>query len=170
MRRYNLKVPMSLMLLLKTLVMVFDVAVRLDPKFNFGNEITPYLRKLGDSNVLSAGYMKRASNSMLEAVDAVFDLPRNINLMLRRLSTGSVKLEFVDIKTLQMAIDRASDKVMMGLVVAALVVGSSIVLQASPINMPQQVIWVAIFGYTAAVLCGFYAIYHVIFLKLRLER
>ena len=46
MRRYNLKVPMSLMLLLKTLVMVFDVAVRLDPKFSFGGEITPYLRKL----------------------------------------------------------------------------------------------------------------------------
>ena len=32
MRRYSLKVPMSLMLLLKTLVMVFDVAVRLDPQ------------------------------------------------------------------------------------------------------------------------------------------
>ena len=46
MRRYSLKVPMSLMLLLKTLVMVFDVAVRLDPKFSFGGEITPYLRKL----------------------------------------------------------------------------------------------------------------------------
>ena len=34
MRRYNLKVPMNLMLLLKTLVMVFDVAVWLDPKFS----------------------------------------------------------------------------------------------------------------------------------------
>ncbi|MFA5331666.1 MAG: AarF/ABC1/UbiB kinase family protein [Methanoregula sp.] len=172
MRRYNLKVPMSLMLLLKTLVMVLDVAVKLDPKFNFGEEITPYLRKLEDSNVLSAGYMKRASNSLLEAVDAAFDLPRNVNLMLRRLSTGTVRLEIVDtdLKKLQMALDRASDKMMMGLVVAALVVGSSIVLQASPVNMPKEVMWIAIFGYTAAVLVGFYAIYHVIFLKFRLDR
>src|SRR5208283_3616646 len=170
MRRYSLKVPMSLMLLLKTLVMVFDVAVRLDPQFSFGGEITPYLRKLADSNVLSAGYMKRASNSLLEAVDAAFDLPRNVNLMLKRLSTGTVRLEVVDtdLKKLQMALDRASDKIMIGLVVAALVVGSSLVLQASPIAMPKEVMWVAVLGYTAAVLCGFYAIYHVIFLKLRL--
>jgi len=172
MRRYNLKVPMNLMLLLKTLVMVFDVAVWLDPKFSFGGEVTPYLRKLADSNVLSAGYMKRASNSLLEAVDAAFDLPRNVNLMLKRLSTGTIRLEVVDtdLKKLQMALDRASDKIMIGLVVAALVVGSSLVLQASPVALPKEIMWVAVLGYTAAVLCGFYAIYHVIFLKLRLER
>ena len=152
MRRYNLKVPMNLMLLLKTLVMVFDVAVWLDPKFSFGGEVTPYLRKLADSNVLSAGYMKRASNSLLEAVDAAFDLPRNVNLMLKRLSTGTIRLEVVDtdLKKLQMALDRASDKIMIGLVVAALVVGSSLVLQASPVALPKEIMWVAVLGYTAA--------------------
>ena len=84
--------------------------------------------------------MKRASNSLLEAVDAAFDLPRNVNLMLKRLSTGTVRLEVVDtdLKKLQMALDRASDKIMIGLVVAALVVGSSLVLQASPIAYQRR--------------------------------
>ncbi|MCX6687082.1 MAG: AarF/ABC1/UbiB kinase family protein, partial [Methanoregula sp.] len=63
-----------------------------------------------------------------------------------------------------------SDKVMIGLVVAAVVVGSSIVLIPKSFTLPDQVYWLAIFGYTAAVLVGFYAIYHVIFLKFRLER
>jgi len=172
MRRYNLKVPMNLMLLLKVFMMVLDIGVRLDPKFNFGEEITPYLRKLADTNTLSAAYVKRASNSMMEAVDGLFDLPRNFNLMLKRLSTGTIRLEVVDtdLQKLQMALDRASDKVMIGLVVAALVVGSSLVLLSSPLNLPPQIMWVAVLGYTAALLCGFYAIYHVIFLKFRLER
>jgi ubiquinone biosynthesis protein len=172
MRRYNLKVPMNLMLLLKVFVMVLDIGVRLDPKFNFSDEITPYLRKLADTNTLSAAYVKRATNSMMEAVDGMFDLPRNFNLMLRRLSTGTIKLEVVDtdLQKLQMALDRASDKIMIGLVVAALVVGSSLVLLSSPLNLPKEIMWVAILGYTAALLCGFYAIYHVIFLKFRLER
>jgi ubiquinone biosynthesis protein len=172
MRRYNLKVPMNLMLLLKVFMMVLDIGVRLDPKFNFGEEITPYLRKLADTNTLSAAYVKRASNSMMEAVDGMFDLPRNFNLMLKRLSTGTIKLEVVDtdLQKLQMALDRASDKIMIGLVVAALVVGSSLVLLSSPLNLPPQIMWVAVLGYTAALLCGFYAIYHVIFLKFRLER
>ncbi len=172
MRRYRLKVPMNLMLLLKVIVMVLDIGVRLDPFFNFGKEITPYLTKLADTNNLSAAYLKRASNSMMEGVDAMFDLPRNVNLMLKRLSTGTVRLEVVDtdIQKLQMALDRASDKLMIGLVVAALVVGSSLVLISSSLTLPKEVFWLAILGYSAAVLVGFYAIYHVIFLKFRLER
>ena len=65
---------------------------------------------------------------------------------------------------------KASDKVMIGMVVASLVVGSSLVLQASPFELPREIGWIAILGYTAAVLVGFYAIYHVIFLKFRMVR
>jgi ubiquinone biosynthesis protein len=172
MRRYQLKVPMNLMLLLKVFMMVLDIGLRLDPKFNFGKEVTPYLTKLADTNTLSAGYLKRASTTLLDSADALLDMPRNLNLMLRRLSTGTFKLEIVDtdIQKLQMALDKASDKIMIGMVVASLVVGSSLVLQASPFKLPQEIGWIAILGYTAAVLCGFYAIYHVIFLKFRMGR
>jgi ubiquinone biosynthesis protein len=172
MRRYQLKVPMNLMLLLKVFMMILDIGVRLDPKFNFGKEVTPYLTKLADTNTLSAGYLKRASTTLLDSADALLDMPRNLNLMLRRLSTGTFKLEIVDtdIQKLQMALDKASDKVMIGMVVASLVVGSSLVLQAIPFTLPKEVGWIAILGYTAAVLCGFYAIYHVIFLKFRMGR
>jgi len=172
MRRYKLKVPMNLMLLLKVFMMVLDIGVRLDPKFNFGTEITPYLTKLADTNTFSAGYVKRASMALLEGADALLDMPRNLNLMLRRLSTGTFKLEIVDtdIQKVQMSIDKLADKLMMGMVVAALVVGSSLVLQVSSIALPKEISWLAIAGYTAAVLCGFYAIYHVIFLKFRMER
>jgi ubiquinone biosynthesis protein len=172
MRRYQLKVPMNLMLLLKVLMMVLDVGIRLDPKFNFGKEVTPYLMKLADTNTLSAAYVKRASMSLLEGADALLDMPRNLNLMLRRLSTGTFKLEIVDtdIQKLQMALDKASDKLMIGMVVAALVVGSSLVLQKSPVDLPWWISYIALAGYTAAVLTGFYAIYHVVFLKFRMER
>jgi len=172
MRRYRLKVPMNLMLLLKVFMMVLDIGLRLDPLFNFGTEVTPYLTKLADTNTLSAGYVKRASMTLLEAADAILDMPRNVNLMLRRLSTGTFKLEIVDtdLQKLQMALDRASDKVMIGLVVASLVIGSSLVLQSSSFVLPKEVTWIAIGAFTAAVLTGFYAVYHVVFLKFRMER
>ncbi len=172
MRRYQLRVPMNLVLLLKVFMMVLDIGLRLDPKFNFNKEVTPYLTKLADTNTLSAGYAKRASTTLLDSADALLDMPRNLNLMMRRLSTGTFKLEIVDtdIRKLQMALDKASDKIMIGMVVASLVVGSSLVLQAIPFALPKEVGWIAILGYTAAVLCGFYAIYHVIFLKFRMGR
>ncbi len=172
MRRHRLKVPLNLMLLLKVFMMVLDIGLRLDPGFNFSREITPYLTKLADTGNLSGAFLKRASASLLEAADAVFDMPRNLNLMIRRLSTGTFKLELVesDLQKFQMALDKASDKLMIGMVVASLVIGSSLVLLASPSILPKEVSYLAILGYTAAVLCGFYAIYHVIFLKFRMER
>ena len=172
MRRHRLKVPMNLMLLLKVFMMVLDIGLRLDPNFNFSKEITPYLTKLADTGEISAAYLKRASASLLEAADAVLDMPRNLNLMLRRLSTGSFKLEAeeADLQKVQMALDKASDKIMIGFVVASLVVGSSLVLLASPFTLPREIFWIAILGYTSAVLVGFYAMYHVIFLKFRMGR
>jgi ubiquinone biosynthesis protein len=172
MRRYQLKVPMNLMLLLKVFMMVLDIGVRLDPKFNFGKEVTPYLTKLADTNTLSTAYLKRASTTLLDSADAILDMPRNLNLMLRRLSSGTFKLsaEEKDIQKVQMALDKAADKIMVGMVVASLVVGSSLVLQVSSFKLPTEIGWIAILGYTAAVLCGFYAIYHVIFLRFRMER
>ena len=155
------------MLLLKVFVMVLDIGIRLDPQFNFGKEVTPALTKLADARNLSASYIKRASISLLDGVDALFDMPRNLNLMLRRLSTGTftLKLEESNIMKVQTALDKASDKVLLGLVVASLVVGSSLVLLSHPLQLPESIYWIAIFGYTLAVLVGFYAIYHVIFLK-----
>ncbi|MFA5348327.1 MAG: AarF/ABC1/UbiB kinase family protein [Methanoregula sp.] len=172
MRRHRLQVPMNLMLLLKVFMMVLDIGLRLDPGFNFSKEITPYLSKLADTGNISAAYLKRASASLLEAADALLDMPRNLNLMLRRLSTGSFKLEAeeADLQKFQMALDKASDKIMIGFVVASLVVGSSLVLLASPFTLPKEIFWIAILGYTSAVLVGFYAMYHVIFLKFRMGR
>jgi ubiquinone biosynthesis protein len=172
MRRYRIRVPTSLLLLLKVLVMILDIGIRLDPEFNIGNELSPYLVGIAEKNTFSVATAKRTSVLLMETADAIFDMPRYLNLTLRRLSTGTIRLDILDkdIQEFQMALDSASDKLMMGFVVGSLVIGSSVVLKASPLAIPREVLWVAIFGYGAAVLAGFYAVYHVVFLKFRLER
>ena len=68
--------------------------------------------------------------------------------MLRRLSTGTfnLKIEETNIEKIQMALDKVSDKIMIGLVVASLVVGSSLILLSHPLSLPNYIYWVAIFG------------------------
>jgi len=62
-------------------------------------------------------------------MDAVIEMPRYLNLMLRRYSTGTLSLDFIDrdLQDFEVALDSASDKLMIGLVVGSLVVGSSLV-------------------------------------------
>jgi len=168
-RRYKLQVPMNMMLMFKVLAMIMDTGTRIDPEFNFSAETKPFVIDLVTRENFSAQMLKRASGSMIEAVDAAFDLPRNINQTLKRLSTGTVRLEIVedDLKKLRQSVDSASDKILIGLITASLVVGSSLVLISSKLTLPTQVFYLAIFGYSAAMLIGFYALYHVLFAKFR---
>jgi len=172
MRRYRIRVPMNLMLLLKVLVMVFDIGARLDPRFNVEKELVPYLAKVAEQNTFSAASAKRASVSLMETTDAVFDMPRHLDLTLKRFSTGTMRLDIVDkdLQQFQMSLDETSDKLMIGLVVGSLVIGSSMILKAIPWIIPPQVSWLAVLGYGAAALAGFYAVYHIVYLKFRESR
>ena len=169
MRRYRIRVPTNLMLLLKVLVMILDIGIRLDPEFNIQEELSPYLVRVARENTFSAASAKRASVLLLETADAIFDTPRHLDLMLKRLSTGTMRLEIVDkdLREFEMALDEASDKLMLALVVGSLVVGSSLVLRESPLALPPAVFWIAVLGYGAAVLAGFYAVYHIVYLRFR---
>jgi ubiquinone biosynthesis protein len=169
MRRYRIRVPMNLMLVLKVLVMVFDIGARLDPEFNVEKELSPYLAKVARENTFTAASAKRASVSLMETTDAVFDMPRHLDRTLKRFSTGTMHLDIVDkdLQEFQMALDETSDKLMIGLVVGSLVIGSSMILKAIPSIVPPQVSWLAVLGYGAAALAGFYAVYHIVYLKFR---
>ncbi|MEN6443969.1 MAG: AarF/ABC1/UbiB kinase family protein [Methanoregula sp.] len=172
MRRYRIKVPMNLMLLLKVLVMILDIGVRLDPEFNIEKELSPYLVRIAQKNTFSVTSAKKVTVSLLETTDAILDMPRHLNLMLRRFSTGTFRLELIDkdLREFQVALDLASDKFMIGLVIGSLVIGSSLFLMSIPLAVPPEVSWIAVAGYSAAVLVGFYAVYHIIFLKFRQEQ
>lgn len=163
-RRYQLRVPTSLMLMLKVIVMILDIGLKLDPEFRFEKEVHPFLEHITDRMNLPDHLLKQATRSLLEATDGIFDLPRNINMTLKKLSAGTVKVEIVetDVQKLQQSLDRLSDKLLIGLVTAAVVVGSSLVLLSSKLTLPDFIWLLALFGYSAAMLVGFYAIYHVV--------
>jgi ubiquinone biosynthesis protein len=164
-RKYRIQVPMNLMLMLKVIVMVLDVGTELDPEFDFIEKSEIFMERLSRHESLIDHLARRGFGSVIEAADGFFDMPRNVNRMLKQLSTGTIKIDILenDIKQLQQALDRTSDKVLIGLIIAGMVVGSSFILQESSIYFPNLVIFVASLTYVAAILIGFYALYHVIF-------
>lgn len=169
MRRYRIQVPANLMLVLKVLVMVLDTGVRLDPDFTIERELSPYLAKTAKKNVVSPETLRHATVTLMDTADAVLDLPRHFNLMLRRFSTGTVRLDLIenDLQAFRVALDRLSDKLLLAFVVGSLVIGSSIVFRASGEPLPPLLSLTPLIGYCAAILAVFYVIYHVMYLNMR---
>jgi ubiquinone biosynthesis protein len=163
-RRYQIRVPTNLMLMLKVLVMVLDIAAKLDPGFNFLEESRIYLKRISISQTLSSDVLNKATRSAIEVIDGMFELPKVLSQMMRRISSGTFRIEIVDtdIKKLQESLDRSSNKLLTGMIIAALVIGSSLVLSGSGITLPEGVFYIALFGYVIAVLLGFGALWQVL--------
>ncbi|HUU74992.1 MAG TPA: AarF/UbiB family protein [Methanoregulaceae archaeon] len=164
-RKYQIRVPMNLMLMLKVIIMVMDVGLALDPEFDFTENSERFMEGLSRRESMFDYLFRRGAGSLVEAVDGFFDMPRNLNRMLKQFSTGTVKIDIIDtdIRRLQQALDRTSNKIVVALIIAAMVVGSSFILRESSIYLPELVVLVATLTYVAAIGMGFYALYHVIF-------
>jgi ubiquinone biosynthesis protein len=130
-RRYHIRVPSTLMIMMKVIVMVMDIGTRLDPTFNFDQRIRPYLLEIAAQQRLSPDNVTGAVRSLVDAAEGLLAIPGNVNETLKTLSEGTVTIELEnrDLTEIVSVIDRTSDKVIVGLVVAAIVVGSSLVLR-----------------------------------------
>ena len=164
-RRYHLKVPMNLMLMLKVMVMALDDGLVLDPEFRFSKEARPFAEEQATPSSLFEQFKYRGEHSLMEAIDGLFDLPRNVNRTLERISSGVFKIDILesDIKKFSVALDRTSDRIVVGLVIAAIVVGSSMILSAPSGTFPSFIIYLAGGGYIIAILIGFFAVYEALF-------
>jgi ubiquinone biosynthesis protein len=162
MRRYTMRVPMNLMLMLKVIMMVADIGMQLDPEFNFTSYVTPYMEELSEKDIASRELVRRARLSATAALEGIFELPMNLNTILKRFSTGAIKFEIADadLQRFQHIMDRSSDKVLVGLITAALVVGSSLVIFASRASITGPLLFLAYLGYAVAVIIGFVALYY----------
>ncbi|MDI9632505.1 MAG: AarF/UbiB family protein [Methanolinea sp.] len=163
-RDYRIVVPQNLMLMLKVIVMVLDVGVTLDPDFRFREEAEKFMSRFSKRESLIAQIAERARGSTLETLDGLLDMPRNVNQMLRQLSTGTVRIDIVDtdIRRLQLSLDRTSNKILIGLIVSGMVIGSSFIIRESGVRLPEAVSYIAILSYVVAIAIGFYAIYRVL--------
>lgn len=163
-RRYHIRVPSTLMLMMKVIVMVMDIGTQLDPSFNFDQRVRPYLAEIAAQQRFSPETVADAVRSLTGAAEGLLAIPENVNETLKTLSEGTVtiELEDADLEAIVRVIDRTSDKVVVGLVVAAIVVGSSLILRVANLPIPGYVSTLATIGYVFAVLVGFYAIYSVL--------
>ena len=163
-RRYHIRVPSNLMLMMKVVVMVIDIGIRLDPSFNFDQRIRPYLARIIAQQRFSPDTVADSVRSLAGAAEGLLAIPGNVNETLKALSEGAVtiELEDSDLAKIVGVIDRTSDKLIVGLVVAAIVVGSSLVLRVADLPIPRYVTTLAVVGYVFAVLVGFYAVYNIL--------
>jgi ubiquinone biosynthesis protein len=130
MRDNNLMLPADLTLLFKTLITLEGLGQQLDPNFHMIDNVTPFVERIIQQRYTPQALWARGRKSVREALEVAADLPRDLRHLLRDVRRGRIKVD-LDLKRLDsfgQQLDRASNRVTMGILTASLVVGSSIIM------------------------------------------
>ncbi|MHB0919282.1 MAG: ABC1 kinase family protein [Thiobacillus sp.] len=130
MRDNNLVLPADLTLLFKTLITLEGLGQQIDPEFHMIDQVTPFVERIIKQRYTPQALLARGRKSMREALEVVADLPRDLQHLVRDMRRGRVRVD-LDLKRLDHfghQLDRASNRLTMGILTASLVVGSSIIM------------------------------------------
>ena len=130
MRENNLVLPADLTLLFKTLITLEGLGQQLDPEFHMIDHVTPFVERIIQQRYTPQALLARGRKSLRETLEVLADVPRDLRHLLREARRGRVKID-LDLKRLDHfghQLDRASNRLTMGILTASLVVGSSIIM------------------------------------------
>lgn len=129
-RDYHLALPPDLTLLIKSLITLEGMGRQLDPDFDMVTEFSPFLRRALLARYTPDALVKRGWRAIVGGLEILTDLPQDLHHLLRSARSGRIQVH-VDVTRLQHfgnQLDRATSRLTMGVVIAALIIGSSIVM------------------------------------------
>ncbi len=152
-REFNVRFPSSLMQVLKVIWMVYDVAMLLDPEFSFNDRVSPYIKTIVEERYFTAKTLKNIPRLLFDMTEGVAGLPKAMNEVVRTLSKGSFRIEVEsdDVTKMTRSIQNSTDKLVGALLIASMVVGSSLVMNVSYISQFQGIFWLALSLYLFAI-------------------
>jgi ubiquinone biosynthesis protein len=130
MRRHEVVLPSDLALLFKALITLEGLGLKLDPDFRMIEHLTPFLRRLMRDRYTPRALVQRGRHRLIDAMSLLSGLPDDLRRLLREARRGRVRME-LDLKRLDHfghQLDRSANRLTVGIVTAALIVGSSIVM------------------------------------------
>lgn len=147
---YNIRIPQNIMQLLKALMLVSNIAFTLDPDLQFVDEAQPFLKQILADDIKSTDSMQKR---MLEAKMKFEDLanvPKQLSGVLEMASEGKLKVDIAakEVGRLSDTISSSVDKLVIGLMMASIVIGLSLVVMSQSFTMG----FIPILAYVAAVI------------------
>ena len=151
MARHRLKLPADLLLLIKAVTTIEAVGRQLDPEFEMVEYATPFVTSLVAQKRSPPALARRAAHAGREALGAAGTLAANLVAITRRIRTDGMQVQFVhrNLDFFVREMDRSSNRLSFAIVIAAILIGSSIIIHAGA--GPQ------LHGYPLLGLAGFMA-------------
>jgi ubiquinone biosynthesis protein len=151
MSRHRLRLPADVLLLIKSVSTIEAVGRDLDPSFKIVEHATPLVESMIAQKRSPGALAWRAAHTSRDVLHALGSLPAHLAEIARRTSADGVQVQFVhrNFDYFIREMDRSSNRLSFAVVIASIVVGSSVIVHAG-VGPP-------LFGYPLLGMAGFLA-------------
>lgn len=162
--RHGLSLRPNLYLMMKALSTVEGVGLQLDPDLELITLAGPFMRKIKSGRIRPRRLAEEMSGTSSEYLSLFRVLPEELRSILQQLRDGRMKLEFEHrgLRALGMALDRVSNRISFAIVLAAQIIGSSLIVLSDIPPKWYGIPVIGLVGFLVAGLMGFWLLLSII--------
>jgi len=161
---HNLRVPPDLFLMMKAFISIEGVARKLDPEFDIVDHARPYVRAATLKKYSVPRLSRDIAGIAKETFNLLQTLPSDTSQLIAQAKQGKlktiVKIEGLD--KMMMTQDQTSNRISFAIIIAALILGSAMVLNSNVPPMIFGVSFIGIAGFLAAAVMGIWLLVAII--------
>ena len=163
-RENGLSLPPDLALMIKAFLTLEGMGRQLDPDFDMASEARPYLERAMLERFAPDVLVRRGRRTLSGLVDLLRDMPRDVHRLLQSARRGKLQMH-IEVDTLRAfgeQVDRAANRLTMGIITASLVIGSSIVMNSVGGGVSNRwLMALGVLGFVGAALCGVWILFSI---------
>ena len=155
-RDNRLTLPPDLAMLIKAFISLEGMGRQLDPDFDMAGEAAPFLQDVLIAHHSPAALARRGWRTVDGALKLLGGLPQDLSELLRAARRGKlrVEVEVLPLKHFGDRIDRAASRLTIGIVTAALIIGTAIVMAVAGEGVLAGLSTFVLLGFLGAVVGG----------------
>ncbi|MDI9467022.1 MAG: AarF/ABC1/UbiB kinase family protein [Bacillota bacterium] len=161
--KYKMRLPAELSLLSKMLMTVESIVTQLDPQISLVDLAEPYGRKVLARKMSPDQIVKVLTNVFWDYAELARSYPRHLDKIMAMLANGELKIrmEHANLRRLASRIDILSNRLSLAIILASIIIGSSLVVENSSSNILGRIPLVEL-GFITALILGLFLVYSII--------
>lgn len=129
-KKYNLKLPLNFVLLIKCIITLEGFCIKYNPEFNVVHFMKPYVVEMVEKRSSPTYMLKSIKKGITETAEFLRSLPSDFHTLVRTLKGGTkTKMEMEDLREFTLELDRSSNRLTYGMIIAALIIATAIIIQ-----------------------------------------
>ena len=163
-RKFQLRVPPDLFMMIKALVTAEASVRRIYPELDVISEIRPHVQRLAAQRFAPRRLFDRLKMLLLKLASSPGEFPRRISDIVAKMERGDFRLRFEHhhLDDLTSTLDKIFSRLTLGVIVGAMIIGSSLIITTGvpPVVFGYPLLGLA--GYCISAVVGLWVVYDIL--------